>query len=164
MTMHKSICFSGHRIEKLKCPIETIQDKLTAAIDKAISDGFTMFYHGCCTGVDLIAAELVLQRKLQTFKEKIQPISLIGVVPHEEQAVGWSEEWRNKYYEVLAKCDDVITLNTKYKSGCYYERNRYMVDRSHRLIAVYDGKSSGGTKQTIAYAQAKGIEIKTILI
>lgn len=38
-------------------------------------------------------------------------------------------------------------------------RNRYMVDRSSLLIAVYDGTPKGGTMNTLAYCRAKGLEI-----
>ena len=41
-------------------------------------------------------------------------------------------------------------------------RNRYMVDRSSRLIAVYNGVPKGGTFQTLAYAMKKGLTIHTI--
>ena len=37
-------------------------------------------------------------------------------------------------------------------------RNRYMVDRSARVIAVYDGIPKGGTAQTLAYALRRGLE------
>ena len=37
-------------------------------------------------------------------------------------------------------------------------RNRYMVDRSARIIAVYDGVPKGGTAQTLAYALRCGLE------
>ena len=36
-------------------------------------------------------------------------------------------------------------------------RNRYMVDRSGRLIAVYNGVPKGGTYQTLLYAMKKGL-------
>ena len=38
-------------------------------------------------------------------------------------------------------------------------RNRYMVDRSVRLIAVYNGVPKGGTFQTLQYAMKKGLSI-----
>jgi uncharacterized phage-like protein YoqJ len=37
-------------------------------------------------------------------------------------------------------------------------RNEFMVDRSSRLIAVYDGESAGGTRYTLQYAMKKGLE------
>ncbi len=40
--------------------------------------------------------------------------------------------------------------------GCMQRRNRYMVDRSSLLIAVYDGIPQGGTLNTLSYAMGKG--------
>ena len=42
------------------------------------------------------------------------------------------------------------------------ERNRYMVDRAKSLIAVYDGKGSGGTAATVQYAMSKDVKIIVI--
>ena len=39
------------------------------------------------------------------------------------------------------------------------ERNRWMVDRSGILLAVYDGSAGGGTAATVRYAQSKQREI-----
>ena len=41
-------------------------------------------------------------------------------------------------------------------------RNRYMVDRAARIIAVYDGVPKGGTAQTLAYALRRGLETDII--
>ena len=48
-----------------------------------------------------------------------------------------------------------------YDRGCMQRRNRYMVDRSGLLIAVYDGQP-GGTMQTIAYAMKR--QLRTVII
>ena len=45
-----------------------------------------------------------------------------------------------------------------YDRFCMMRRNRYMVDRSARIIAVYDGTPRGGTAQTLAYALRKQLE------
>ena len=42
-------------------------------------------------------------------------------------------------------------------------RNRYMVDHSALLIAVYDGML-GGTMYTLSYAMKQGLEIVTLEI
>lgn len=45
-----------------------------------------------------------------------------------------------------------------YVKGCMQKRNRYMVDATAHMIAVFSG-SPGGTKSTIEYAQRKGLDI-----
>ena len=44
-----------------------------------------------------------------------------------------------------------IVLQDHYTEGCMQRRNRYLVEHSSMLIAVYSG-GSGGTKYTIDYA------------
>jgi len=41
-------------------------------------------------------------------------------------------------------------------------RNRYMVDESSRVIAVYDGREDGGTTYTINYANTQGRTVTVI--
>lgn len=44
----------------------------------------------------------------------------------------------------------------------YQIRNRYMVDNSDRLAAFTDGRKSGGTFNTIQYAESKGSAVSVI--
>ena len=159
-----ALCFSGHRSEKLpntQDEMEKLKLKLWEEIDKAIENGIDTFYFGACYGFDLLCADIVAKRKrvIKTSDSKI--IKLIAVTPFENQAIRWKESDRELYYDTLPHCDEVITLNTHYKQGCYHERNRYMVDRCSKMICYYDG-GSGGTAYTVGYAKANGLEITNI--
>ncbi len=158
---NKTLCFSGHRTEKLpkseKKYIKLILD-LHMEIENAISEGYDTFMFGACYGFDLICAEQVLKRKQIVLHTDPLSIKLIAVVPFEDQAARWKEQDREKYFNILSKCDEVITLNKQYKSGCYYERNRYMVDNSSKLIYYYNG-SGGGTKYTVEYAEKQSLQV-----
>ena len=158
---NKTLCFSGHRTVKLpkdKDKLTYLLQDLSIEIDKAISEGYDTFIFGACYGFDLLCAEQVLLRKkIIQYKNPVN-IKLIAVVPFEEQAVKWKEQDRDKYFNILSKCDDVVILNKHFKTGCYHERNRYMVDNSNRLICYYDG-SGGGTRYTIEYAKRRSIQI-----
>lgn len=68
------------------------------------------------------------------------------------------------FQELLACCDRVYVQSEKSNRQCYHERNRYMVLSSDRVIAVYDGRSTGGTFYTIRFAQANEKEIRIIEI
>ncbi len=160
----KTLCFSGHRTEKLpknKNEFNLMIQSLIYEINKAISEGYDTFMFGACYGFDLICAEQVLMRKQIVRHTDPVHINLVAVVPYEEQASRWKMQDREKYFNVLSRCDEVITLNRHYQSGCYHERNRYMVDNSSRLICYYDG-SSGGTKYTVKYAESKAIPVFNI--
>ena len=159
-----SLCFSGHRSEKLpqdREQLKKLKIVLWEEIDKAIQDGITTFYYGGCYGFDLIAASIVEQRKRVIKLVDPKLIRLIAVLPYEEQANDWNEDDRNLYFDLLSKSDDVITLHTKFKKGYYYERNRYMVDRSSRLIC-YCADNKGGTKYTKDYAEENNLQITNL--
>lgn len=158
------LCFTGHRTEKLpksKTEFNQMTQSLIYEINKAIIDGYDTFMFGACYGFDLICAERVLLRKQIVRQTDPVNINLVAIVPFEDQASKWKEKDREKYFNILSKCDELITLNKNYRSGCFYERNRYMVDNCSRLICYYDG-SNGGTRYTVEYAQSKGLPISNI--
>lgn len=104
-----------------------------------------------------MCAEIVIE-----LKKIYNNIKLIGVIPFKGQETLWKEEDKLKYKNIISLCDEVIILNNNYKKGCYYERNRYIVDKSNYLICYCRPSSKGGTKYTINYAIEKGIEIKNL--
>ncbi len=155
----KACCFTGYRPEKSPFPYDrgnaeyiAFENSLLEAITKALADGFDTFYCGGAMGFDTLAAELLLLLRQKN------DIKIILVKPFADQAARFSEEWRERYDRVQHSVDEIICLSDIYYSACYAERNRYMVDRSERVIAFYDGKP-GGTKNTVAYAMKKGIEV-----
>ncbi|MGD9678732.1 MAG: SLOG family protein [Vulcanibacillus sp.] len=158
---NKTLCFSGHRTEKLpknKEEFTNLLQNLHIEIDKAISEGYNTFMFGACYGFDLICAEQVLIcKQIIRYTDSIS-IKLIAVVPFEDQAARWKEQDRDKYFDILPKCDEVITLNKHFNTSCYHERNRYMVNNSSKLICYYDG-SDGGTRYTVGYAKKQQIQI-----
>lgn len=157
----KTVAFSGHRSERLPQSEEArkqLEQRVCEEIDRAIKDGYDTFFMGACYGFDLMCARQVLCRKRVLKPGDSPKLRLIAAVPYEEQAVKWSEADRELYYNTLAECDDVVTLNTHYKQGCFYERNRWMADRASRLICYYDGQG-GGTGYTVDYARKKGLAI-----
>lgn len=159
---NRTICFSGHSTEKLPKSNKEFTNlilKLHLEIEKAITEGYSTFIFGACFGFDLICAEQILMRKqIIRFTDPIGSIKLVAVVPFESQAAKWNVQDRDKYFNILSKCDDVITSNKHYNNGCYHERNRYIVDKSSKLICYYDG-SCGGTKYTVEYAEKQSLQI-----
>ena len=60
-------------------------------------------------------------------------------------------EHRSRWSALVVQCDKKTVLQEYYTPDCMLRRNRYMVDRSAMVIAVYDG-SNGGTRRTLEYA------------
>lgn len=131
---------------------------LLGAIDVLRQDGVTTFLTDMAQGIGLIAAELVLTLK-QTYPGS--GIRLVAVLPYEGQANEWNEATRERYFQILSKADEVITLQQHYTSTCMQAHSRYLVDASSHLIAVWNG-SRGTTGSTVAYAEKQGLSI-TIL-
>lgn len=158
MEIDKSIacCFSGHRPEKAKMEEQNIKFRLRTEIDKAIKDGYTTFISGMARGVDIWAAELVLEKKRLN-----RDIKLICAQPYEffSKDQGW--QWNVRYSKIVALADEIVTISYKSNKGCYMLRNKWMVDHSSRLIAVFNGKPSG-TKNTIDYANKKKLKISVL--
>lgn len=150
-------CFTGHRPHKLHQPEPVVIAALEAKIREAINDGFVTFISGMAWGVDIWAAEIVLR-----LKEEGHPLHLIVAVPYDGFERSWSADWQRRYHTVLSAADYVKFVCPHYFSGCFQIRNKWMVDRSQLLIAVYTGQA-GGTKNTVEYAARKGVQTVFVL-
>ena len=152
----KKCCFSGYRPQKFPFKLNDSDidygvfiKNLSITISSLIDDDCLVFYTGMAIGFDIIAAETVLK-----FKEKNNNIKLIAVIPFKNQENSFSEEWKKRYYDVINRCDEVITLSEVYHNGSYQNRNKFMVDSSDYVVTWYDGKQ-GGTRNTLSYAAKK---------
>ena len=81
-----------------------------------------------------------------------------AAIPGEEQAARWPEADRERYFRLVEQCDYETMVQRHYDRGCMLRRNRYMVDRSAMLIAVYDG-TLGGTMYTLQYAMKRKLDL-----
>ena len=127
---------------------------LREQIEKLVAKGVTTFYSGLALGMDTWAASTILDIK------KCNPsINLHAAIPFKAQANSWSIEQQELYHELLAQCDNAVVMSEKYTRACYFVRNRYMVDNSKYLLAVYDGGKKGGTAYTTKYGQAQKREL-----
>ena len=129
-------------------------DALEREIKKAVEDGFDVFISGMARGVDIWAAECVLRQK-----ERGEPIKLVCAVPFEGFDRAWSASWKQRYHRVRSKADHVQFIGRGYTRSCFQERNKWMVDHSLRVIAVFEG-GKGGTKNTLDYAARQGVEVR----
>ena len=153
----RRVCFTGHRPEKLNISENEVKDRLRKAIQQSISDGFTTFISGMARGVDMWAAEIVLEER-----KKNCDIKLICASPFEGFEKSWSFVEKQRYKDILKNADLIKYICSHYSPQCFQIRNVWMADRSARVIAAYNGES-GGTRNTIRYATSKNIEIYNIL-
>ena len=143
----KRVCFTGHRPEKLNISEKEVKNKLKTAIQQSIEEGYTTFISGMARGVDMWAAEIVLEER-----KKNNDIKLICASPYEGFEKSWNFIEKHRYNSILKKADHVKYVCEHYSRQCFQIRNVWMVDHSARVIAAYNGES-GGTRNTIRYAE-----------
>ena len=127
----EACCFTGHRPDKL-FRAEDIRLDLKEVVLNAVDTGFTTFISGMAKGVDVWAAEIVLE-----IRKDNDNIKLICALP--------SQEWLQRCKCLCDKADAVVIIGKGHHPGIYQLRNQWMIDHSSRVIAVYNGQL-GGTK------------------
>lgn len=127
-----------------------IKKELSALIDSGVDS----FMTGMALGVDTWAAEMIIElRKNHT------GIRLYAAVPCPGQDAKWSEPQRSRYASVLDACDRRFMLSDRYTPSCMLERDRFMVEHANVVLAVWNGKPTGGTAFTVDYARRSGKRI-----
>ena len=149
-------CFTGHRPEKLSAPEWLIKRELEREIRQAVADGLDVFITGMARGVDIWAAEIVLD-----LRDAGAPIRLMCASPFEGFERSWNDEWQRRYNRIMAAADHTLFVCNGYSRSCFQIRNEWMVNHASRVIAVFNGEK-GGTKNTIDYAHAQNIHLVTI--
>jgi uncharacterized phage-like protein YoqJ len=161
MSRDTTCCFTGHRPHRLpwledeadaRC--QNLHRVLEQQVELAYQQGFRHFISGMALGGDLIFCQAVLKQKA------LHPdILLEAAIPFAGQADRWSEEQKARYHEILEQCDLETLVQQNYTRGCMMRRNQYMVDRSARLIALFDGNPGGGTCNTLLYAIRQALDV-----
>ena len=130
MNKQKVCCFTGHRPQKLpfgfneqdeKCI--KLKDALKEAIVRMIEENrVTDFISGMAIGTDIFAAEIVLE-----LKKQYPQLWLECALPCETQASKWRESDRDRYFDIISRCDKETLLQTRYTPDCMQKSNEYMV-------------------------------------
>ena len=150
----KTCCVTGHR-DMPSEEISSIKKALRQEIKKAVKDGFTVFLSGFADGVDQYFAEIVLE-----IQKENGDLKLIAVLPYRGRVKGLNR--REQTSALLNACTEMVVIQEKYQPNVYLQRNRYLVEHSDRVIAVYDGRGKGGTVKTIRFAHRLQKELREI--
>ena len=160
--MNYYVCaFTGHRPKSFPwkdnetapgCVL--LKETLAEQIKLLTKRGVTEFLSGMAQGVDLWGAEIVLD-----LKKKNPALRLRCILPCEGQEDAWPASEQERYRSILRQADEVIYVNREYTSDCMLARNRYLVEHSFVLLAVYNGSCRSGTGMTVRYAQKQGREV-----
>lgn len=151
MGKEHTCCVTGHRnIPAAK--VLYVQNSVYQEVEQAIYRGYTHFISGFASGVDLIFAETVANLKTN------YPITLEAAIPYP----GRLNTPDTTFQRLIKECDMVKVHTPQYSKGCYMIRNRYMVNCSTLVIAVHDGRKTGGTAATIRYAHKSECIVREI--
>ena len=152
----KTCCVSGHR----DIPADEtapVKEALRQEIEKAVNDGFTAFLSGFADGVAQYFAEIILE-----LQDENPNLKLIAVLPYQKRMDSLCQKEHTN--ALLDACAEVIVIQEEYRPNVYAKCNRYMVEHSDRVIAVYDGREKGGTVKTIRFAHQFRKELREIPI
>ena len=81
------------------------------------------------------------------------------ILPCEGQEIQWADSEQEQYNAILRQACEIVYVSQKYTADCMLRRNRYLVDHSSVLLAVYNGVKRSGTGATVNYARRLGREI-----
>jgi len=162
MDRRKTCAFTGNRPQKLPWGEDendyrciAVKNRIREEILGAIERGYDTFISGMALGGDIYFAEEVLNLK------KTYDIKLICAIPFPDQSKGWKDKDVDRYYDILSKADEAITLSAHYTRFCMHKRNRFMVDNSTLLLSL-DYANDGGTTSTVEYENKKKLVIVSV--
>lgn len=141
----ESCCFTGHRPAKLPWGYNEsdprcvkLKERIADAVLLAYQEGYRHFLCGMAQGCDLYFCEAVL-----ALRERYPEVTVEAAIPCPTQADAWPEAERDRYRELVARCDMETMVSDTYSSTCMQRRDRYMVDHAMLLIAAFDGTPAG---------------------
>ena len=156
-----SCAFTGHRPHKFPWKYAeddprclSLKQTMYAEIERLAAAGVYHFFSGMALGVDLWSAQIVLD-----IKKEYPSINLHCILPCEGQEIQWADSEQEQYNAILRQACEIVYVSQKYTADCMLRRNRYLVDHSSVLLAVYNGVKRSGTGATVNYARRLGREI-----
>ena len=96
-------------------------------------EGCTRFAVSMDCGVGMYAAEIV-----QGLRGSDEELETVCYVPYEEQATKWTSELRDRYFNALAACTEVVNAAYEKTVGCEFKAHLEAMKEADTVIAVYD--------------------------
>ena len=159
----KRCAFTGYRPQKMPFGFNEsdprcidfkrrVKDTIQALYDM----GYRHFISGGALGMDMFAAEAVLELRAQ------HPDMILEMVsPFDDQAARWSPELRARHDWLFAQADITTATGHAYTRSAMFRRNHYLVDNADLLLAAYDGQP-GGTAMTCELARRYDVPVMKI--
>ena len=122
-------------------------------ISKLRGEGCTRFTVSMDCGVGLYAAEI-----LHGLKGSEEELETICYVPYEEQATKWTPELRDRYFNALAACTEVVNVAYEKTGGCEFKAYLEAINEADTVIVVYDPDDPRCEREAAAVAVAKMLD------
>ncbi len=119
-------------------------------------------------GAELVGVSCLAGGPDQLFARTVLDLggTLEVVVPAEQYREGLDPDERQGYDELVAKAKQVERLPfVESTEQAHLAAGQAVVDRSERLVAVWDGKPArgiGGTADIVGYARQKGVPVTVL--
>lgn len=159
-------CVTGHRPKGFPFPYDTDNayyntyfDVLGDTVEDLMYEGYTHFISGMADGVDLDFATIVVN-----ISNSFDGIVLESALPYPLRMPIKATEIDEARHALINASQKITFVSSHYFRGCMQKRNRYMVDKSDLVLAVWNGEERGGTWDTISYARKKGKPIRYIML
>jgi len=132
----KGIIEMGYGLDEKYHKYIDLKMNMVITISELIMKGYTEFISDAEWGFALWACETLLKmrnlNKLQI--QNLNKLQLHLIAPFEEQAAMWSDEARERYYNVHAQCDMAVFLRHRFKKDCYNECDEKIIDECDLLF------------------------------
>jgi uncharacterized phage-like protein YoqJ len=145
-----SYTVTGHRPPKLGGYSNEMQDELEGFAHRWLRRlNPELVYTGMALGWDQAIAYACTRHK----------VPFIAAIPFLGQEHIWPEKSQETYHDLLSHATEVVHVCKDIDEGiasAMDTRNRWMINRGDRLLALWDGERGGGTYNAVRYAQIKG--------
>ena len=128
-------------------------------ITRLRGEGYTRFAVSMDCGVGLYAAEI-----LHGLKEPEEELKTICFVPYEEQATKWTPELRDRYFNALSTCTEVVNVGFEKTVGCEFKAHLAAIKGADTVIAVYDSDDPLCEREAAAAAVAEMLNKQVLTI
>lgn len=140
------VCGTGHRPDKLGGYDAGVRGKLYDVAHNylAMEHRISEVVSGMALGFDQALARVAIDLG----------IPVVAAIPFQGQERKWPADAQAYYRKLLERCKFAkLVCEGDYAPQKMQARNEWMVDYSHRVVALWNGDPTGGTYNCVQYAK-----------
>jgi len=124
----KGIFEMGYGLDEKYYKYSELRLNMVITLSELFTKGYNKFISNAEWGFALWACEFIIKMR------KLSMAQLYIVAPFEEQAKKWTNEARERYYNVNDQCDEAAFLRQGFIKGCYIECDKKIIDECDLLF------------------------------